>query len=108
MYLFKRGRLMTLVFVSLVLGVFTLGCATNARVKALEADTQKALEQSGQALQEAQSVKVVADDSARYSSEAAASARKAESAASRAEDAAARAEDAARKCEEIYSRIMSK
>lgn len=50
MYAFKRGRLMTVVFVSLVLGAFVLRCATNARVKALEADTQKALEQSEQAL----------------------------------------------------------
>ena len=108
MYGFERGQIVTVVLVSLLLGVFTLGCATNTRVKALEADTQKALEQSGQALQTAQNIKVVADDSERYSSEAAASARKAESAASRAEDAATRAEDAARRCEEIYTRIMSK
>jgi hypothetical protein len=101
MYGFKRGRLVTVALVSLVLGAFVFGCATNARVNALEADTQKALEQSGQALQEAQSVKAMAGDSARYSSEAAASAQ-------RAEDAATRAENAARMCEEIYNRIMSK
>lgn len=101
MYAFKFGRFVTVILVSLFLGVFVLGCATDAQLKALEADTQKAMEQSEQALHEAQGVKAVAGDSAKYSLEAAESAR-------RAEDAAIRAENAARKCEEIYNRIMSK
>lgn len=100
MYAFKRGRFMMIVLASLVLGAFLVGCATNARVKALEADTQKALEQSGQALQAAQGGAAV--------EQAVASARRAEDAASRAEDAALRAEKAAERCEEIYNQIMSK
>jgi outer membrane biogenesis lipoprotein LolB len=101
MYAFKRGRFVTVILVWLFLGAFVLGCATDAQLKALEADTQKAMDQSEQALHEVQSIKAVAGDSAKYSSEAAESAR-------RAEDAATRAESAARRCEEIYNRIMSK
>ena len=97
-----------LFLLSVCLGVCLSGCASTAKVKALESETQRALEIAQEALRKAEGAKTSVADVSDHKNAAEKSALRAEKAAKAAAESADRACKCAKQCETMYDRMMSK